>query len=203
MVIREANEGSARGDFVALAGQIYQNDPHYCPPLRLHHQMMLRAGGPQGKQFWVAYPGFQPVARLAVRRHRSPHGEALHFGFYESQEVGSQATLALVEAARARFPGLPLRGPFHFRHGGPLYGTAGGRLRGGPQFFMPYNPPYYDGYLQASGLQPMMDLYCYGLEPGEIRRDFFSKKYHEGLARGFKLRQLNKWRLLREARPCR
>src|ERR1039458_2023802 len=115
LTLKEASTGSAFKDFLRLPQRLYPPNSPYCPPLDLHTRLMLNACGKQDRYLWVVYQGCCPVARWAVKRHRHKDYDALHFGFYESMEVGPEPTFRLVEEARARFPGVILRGPFHFR----------------------------------------------------------------------------------------
>jgi hypothetical protein len=153
--------------------------------------MMLGSLKQPEKHLLVAYQDGKPVARLAIKIHRHAGHEYLHFGFYESLKVGPEPTRALFEAARARYPRLSLHGPYHFRMEDVYTGLLVEDFEDPPQFFMPYNPPYYEEYFLAAGLKQQMDLYCYEYEPAKMRLDILEPRAQIAREQGFTVRNLN------------
>jgi hypothetical protein len=186
-------------DFLDLPDRVYADIPLYCPPLAVHLKTILGQPGDPDRHFLVAYQGGRPVARLGVKRHRHGDYDASHFGFYESLPVGPEATVALVEEARRRFPELTLRGPYNFRMEDPNTGVLVEGFEREPYIFMGYNPPYYDEYLQAAGVIPAMDLYAYEFRPESMRLDMLAAKAAAARAKGFTLRPMNMRRVRQDS----
>lgn len=185
--------------FLALAEEIYRDHPRWVSPLRLHQGAML-AGNPA----WTVVEGGRTVARMAARVHRQAGREAIHFGFFECREGHPEAARLLVERARALAPGLPLRGPYHFRQEDPYPGLLVDGFDVDPTFLMPYNPPWYDGYLKEAGLRPVMDLYAHEVRPETARLDLLESRVARARAQGIEVRTMDRRHRAREVRSmCR
>lgn len=148
--------------FLDLPFRVYAPDSPWVAPL-WPHVLLMMAG--RGKRFLLALDGERPAARLGVR----VHGDALHFGFFEA--LVPAAVAPLFEAARALAPGLPLRGPFHFAMEDPYTGVLVDGFDQEPSLMCPWNPPWYDEWLQAAGLRPAMDLYSYRYDRDKVPLD--------------------------------
>ena len=199
-IVAQVRDKTGWREFVDLPGKIYRAASPYCPPLSFHLNLMLGSLEQPDKFLWVAYQDGQPVARLGAKRHRHGDYDALHFGFYESMEVGPEATVALFREARLRYPELTMRGPYQFRMEDPYTGLLVDGFDHEPHFFMGYNPPYYDSYVRAAaGMTTSMDLYTYEFLPANVKLDSLTAKHEKGLAKGFTVRNLDKRKLGREA----
>ena len=187
-------------DFLGLPDQVYQPGSLYCPPLAIHLKLMLGSLKQPEKHLLVAYQDGKPVARMGIKRHRHGDYDALHFGFFESVSIGPEPTEALFDYARRLYPELTIHGPFQFRMEDPYTGCLVDGFDKDPYFFMSYNPPYYDGYLQKAGLKGSMDLFCYEFVPDRLRSNAVRDKAQAALEHGFTLRTLNKLKMGSESK---
>jgi len=103
------------------------------------------------------------IAAIANRRHLEFHDDgAGFFGFFESEDDKDAAQL-LLDAAEGflREKGMKtMRGPMNFS----TNEECGFLLEGydsDPMLMMPYNPPYYHGLMESSGMEKSKDLYAY------------------------------------------
>lgn len=160
-----------RRAFLHLPWRLYRGDPNWVPPLRQNQKELVGfARHPfydkaEGQAFLAIQDG-QPVGRvLAVVNHA--HNERYQardgfFGFFES--IDDQAVAdGLFKAARAwlRERGMTsLRGPVN-----PSLNYEIGLLIEGfdspPAFMMTYNPPYYVGLIEGTGLTKLKDAYAF------------------------------------------
>jgi GNAT superfamily N-acetyltransferase len=186
--------------FFDLADSIYEGDPRWVAPLRLHVRALMGRLGRPDNRFWLVCEGSRPVARLGVRHHRHPGQEALHFGFFECREGYSEAARILFQKAQSLAPHLPLRGPYHFRQEDPYPGLLVDGFHEEPCFLMAYNPPYYDDYLRAAGLVPVKDLYAYEYRPQALRADLVEERARRAWEQGVRVRTMHPWRRAREVR---
>lgn len=152
----------------------------WVPPLR---RMVVDTLDRERDPFWrhadrklfVAMRDGRAVGRVAGvenRAHNAHHGDRLgFFGFFECVDDPEVAG-ALLDAAGEwlRERGLDaVRGPFS-----PSINHESGLLVDGfehdPAFLTPWNPPYYGGLLEASGLAGERDLLGYWLpaDPAEL-----------------------------------
>lgn len=172
--------------FLAFPEQVYAPDSRWVAPLQLHLRHIIGGLKRTDQAYWLAFRDGQPVARLGARIH----GEALHFGFFESLPDQQEAVTALFARACQLGPGLPLRGPYHY-HQEDVY--AGVLIEGfdeDPTLMMPYNPPYYDELLRGAGLAPLMDLYSYQFRRGEARTEVMRGRAERG---GIRVRTMSRW----------
>jgi GNAT superfamily N-acetyltransferase len=167
----EVQSRTERDDFIRLPWRIYQNDPHWVPPLLIERKALVN---PQKHPFYkhgsaamfVAYAGRDPVGRVLASD--DPHFNAQQgvnvggFGLFESID-DSETAHALLDAAER----------WHRKRGrssmlGPMeYSTnysCGLLVRGfdtPPRVMMNHNPPYYEELLTSWGLTKAKDLYAW------------------------------------------
>ncbi len=157
--------------FIDYAWQLYADDPHWMPPLRMNQRELLNYSShpfyERNKiQTFLAMRGSQVVGRIAALTNEG-HNERFQerrgfFGFYES--IDDQAVArGLFDAARAwlREEGLSdLRGPMN-----PSMNYEVGLLVEGfdspPFFMMTYNKPYYERLFLECGLAKTQDMYAF------------------------------------------
>ncbi len=157
--------------FVQLPWSLYQNDPHWIPPLRRNIEEMV---GFRHHPFhdvakmktWIARRDGQVCGRIAgivnpvhIRKYREDIG---FFGFFES--IDDQAVAAGLFDAVAHWlseQGIDrMRGPIN-----PSLNYEIGLLIDGfdspPTFMMTYNPPYYASLIEEYGFAKSQDLYAF------------------------------------------
>ncbi len=157
--------------FFNLPWDLYRDDPHWVPPLRIvqkellnyrHHPFFDDAE----IQTFVALRNGKPCGRIAAlvnHAHNRQYGEQRgFFGFFESVE-DEEVSGALLDAVRAWFAerGIEaIRGPVN-----PSLNYECGMLVDGfddpPWFMMTYNKPYYDRLIQQYGFRKAQDLYAF------------------------------------------
>jgi GNAT superfamily N-acetyltransferase len=166
--VRTARERDA---FVRFAWRIYQDDPHWVPPLLIERKDFINKKlhpfykHGSAAQF-IAYRDGEPVGR--IQASDDPHYNAEHganvgcFGLFESLD-DEETAAALLKAAA---DWLRERGRTQIM--GPIdYSTnyACGLLIDGfdtpPRIMMNHNPPYYSGLLESWGLTKAKDLYSW------------------------------------------
>lgn len=157
--------------FLNLPWELYQDEPHWIPPLRDHqwellnykpHPLYLRSK----IQTFLAYKGGKTVGRIAAilnTAHNDFQNEKRSFwGFFESIN-DPEVSAGLFAAARewAKQQGYPvLRGPAN-----PTLNYECGLLIDGfdtpPTFGLTYNPPYYADLVEKAGFQKVQDMYAF------------------------------------------
>jgi hypothetical protein len=165
-------------EFLRLPWRIYQEDPHWVPPiLSQQRQFLDPRHGPFfeiGEAcYFLASRNGRPIGRLSAhinRLHDTYHGpETGFFGFFESipdQDVAA----ALFEAAAAwlRQRGKTrLIGPLNFC----IYDEMGLLVEGFdsmPAIFQTHNPPYYQELLTSLGFVKAMDWHAYKITNREV-----------------------------------
>jgi GNAT superfamily N-acetyltransferase len=169
--VAAVNDKKGLHDFVELPFAIYRNDPYWVPQLRIAVKELLdREKHPfyadAEAEFFLAREGGKVVGRVAAiinRNHDRFHNEkAGFFGFFECVDNVDVARALLEHARRwvfdrgARF----LRGPVS-----PSTNYECGMLVDGfdssPMVMMPYNPRYYPGLLEQTGLSKSKDIFAY------------------------------------------
>lgn len=165
--------------FIRLPYALYQNDPHWVPPLNMERKDFLnRKKNPffrHGEaELFLAFRDGRPVGRISAQIHHG-HLEKYNdacgfFGFFESVEDQEVAT-ALIQTAGAwlKKKGMKkIRGPFNWT----MYDNETGILIDGfntpPVLMMGHNPPYYPRLLEQTGFQKIKDIYAWHYEIGGI-----------------------------------
>jgi hypothetical protein len=165
-------------EFLRLPWRIYQEDPHWVPPiLSQQRQFLDPRHGPFFEigeaRYFLASRNGRPIGRLSAhinRLHDTYHGpEAGFFGFFESipdQDVAA----ALFEAAAAwlrQHGKTRLIGPLNFC----IYDEMGLLVEGFdsmPAIFQTHNPPYYQELLTSLGFVKAMDWHAYKITNRDV-----------------------------------
>ncbi|MCX5866650.1 MAG: N-acetyltransferase [Proteobacteria bacterium] len=160
-------------DFVRFPFQLFQNDPHWVPPLLLELKIRLN---PKRNPFFehaevqlfLARAGKKILGRVAAivdHRHEQFHRDGAGlFGFFESVNDPAVAGALLEKAGIWLFRRgkKTIRGPVN-----PSLNDEAGLLVDGfdspPMVFMTYNPAYYASLLEGLGFKKIRDLYAYRL----------------------------------------
>jgi GNAT superfamily N-acetyltransferase len=158
-------------EFIELPYELYRNDPHWVPPLRIAVKELLdRKKHPfyanAEAEFYLAHRDGRVVGRIAAivdRAHDRFHEEkAGFFGFFESVNDPEVAQALLARSRKWVFEkgARCLRGPVS-----PSTNYECGILTEGfdssPMVMMTYNPPYYPELLEKAGLHKVKDLLAY------------------------------------------
>ena len=160
--------------FIRLPWRIYRNHPLWVPPLVYERKRFLDRGKnpffTHGEaEYFLALRDGEPVGRITAQIdrdfndfHKNDWGM---FGFFETDEDPETAN-ALLGAAEGW-----LRERGRDRMVGPMDFTmndeSGIVIEGHdlpPMIKQPYHPPYYQGLIEAAGMEKAMDLYMYNLE---------------------------------------
>jgi GNAT superfamily N-acetyltransferase len=188
---------------------IYRDDPHWVAPLLSDRRQVL---GPENPFFaharialWVVVREGRDVGRVAGivdEHHNARHGETTaFFGFFESVDDPAVSAL-LLDAVRAWARGLGmtrLLGPMN-----PSINEECGLLVEGfdspPVIMMTYNPAYYPGLLEKSGLRRCRNLLAYGFPLDTSRQARLERLGSRALSasRGVTVRPIDKRALPRD-----
>ena len=164
-------DAAAMERFIRLPFALYDNDPHWVPPLVMERRGHLNpAKNPwfdHGEaRYWLAYRDGQPAGRISAqvdRTYLDLYGDATgHFGFLEGVDDGA-VFQALFNAAEGwlRDRGMTrVRGPFSLS-----INDETGLLVDGfdtpPSLMMGHAPPYYGSRVEAEGYGKAMDMLAY------------------------------------------
>jgi hypothetical protein len=157
-------------EFIHYPWDLYKNDPHWVPPLKLSVQALLDPKHPFYKKadvnFYLARRDGKIVGRIASivnHSHNSFHEEAVgFFGFFEVENNLETARLLIDQAKKdlAKLGLTKIIGPMN-----PSTNYEAGLLVDGfddpPQIMMTYNPPYYQILLEQLGFTKAKDLLAY------------------------------------------
>jgi hypothetical protein len=165
-------------EFLRLPWRIYQEDPHWVPPILSQQRRFLDPRhGPFFEigeaRYFLASRNGKPIGRLSAhinRLHDTYHGpETGFFGFFESipdQDVA--AALFETAAAWLRSHGKThLVGPLNFC----IYDEMGLLVEGFdsmPAIFQTHNPPYYQELLTSLGFVKAMDWHAYKITNRDV-----------------------------------
>ena len=176
----EPATGRRLRQFVELPYAMYARDPHWVPPLRRDEYRRLSRHNPFLEHAeihaFVALRGEEVVGRIAAiedARHDETHQERVTwFGFFEAVDLESAAALFHTVEGHARDRSRRVvRGPAN-----PSLNESAGLLIQGfdedPYVLMPYNPPSYPAFVEASGYGKVKDLLAWHMEipPGPSAR---------------------------------
>lgn len=172
VTIRPVRSRSDLKAFIDFPYRLYRNYPAWIPPLR---QDMRHTLHPKKNAFFehgAIYPFLARdasgtvtgrIAAIVNGMHLKTYEDNLgYFGFFETIEDYAIAE-ALLDAAsdRLREEGLTgVRGPTN-----PSINDTCGLLVDGfdkePEILMPYNPPYYESFLERYGFKRVMTMWGY------------------------------------------
>ncbi len=164
--------------FIKLPWKIYQNDPHWVPPLIMDRLKFLsKKKNPFFKhnptEFFLAYKNGELVGRIAAiynKQHNAFHQDRVgFFGFLEGindREV-FQALLDTVKDWLRQHQRDFIMGPMN-----PSTNDEIGFLYQGydapPFFMMTHNPPYYNDLMQSLGYEKVKDVWAYFIDKAHL-----------------------------------
>ena len=166
-------------EFIQLSWKIYENDPHWVPPLRIAVRDLMDVNkNPFFKHAsmhpLLAYRGRECVGRvvgIVDQNHNDFHQEkTAFFGFFEAIDDQKLVNQLLDSVAKwAKSQGMQiLRGPVN-----PSTNFECGLLVEGfedsPSVMTTYNPLYYGKLLEAWGLSKVKDLYAYDIDGRSVK----------------------------------
>ena len=170
MEVRPVNNATDLRRFIDLPYRMYRHDPVWVPPLRDEQRAQFDPRrNPMlqhcDRALFVLLDGEEVVGRvvafvdtLAVKFWKQPIGL---FGYFECPQDPEAARL-LLESARSWLRGRGMkcmRGPWTFVS--QEWGMVVEGFTPSPVIMGPYNPPFYNGYLEAFGLRKAKDLLCW------------------------------------------
>lgn len=163
-------------EFIDLPYSLYKDDPNWVPPLRSEqkNQYLLKNNPMLGHchyQLFLLYQDKQVAGRiaaftdqLALKTWKKPIGL---FGSFECIDDMNAARL-LLEAAKKwnQSQGMErLRGPWSFSS--QEWGLVIEGYSPPPVILAPYNPPYYNDFLNDFGFEKVKDLMVYVIDASE------------------------------------
>ncbi len=174
--------------FINLPWTIYDDDPHWVPPLKLERRLHFSRLNPYFKnatwQAWLAYRKGIPVGRICAQidqTHRQFHGSNTgHFGLLEfiNDPVVVSALTSAGEAWLSDRGTTHISGPFSFS----INQECGVLVDGfdtPPVILMPHSKPWYGTLLEQQGYSPAMDLLAYWIEtdfvPSRVMKTLVAK----------------------------
>ncbi len=171
--------------FIQLEWDVYRDDPHWVPHLRMERREFLN---PRKNPFFehatvaffMAYREGRPVGRIAAivnHLHNSFHEDKTgFFGLFECKKDPEAAKALFEEAGKfLRDSGMTvMRGPVNVSTNDEC-GLVVEGLNTPPVIMMTYNPPYYQTLIESAGFAKAKDLLAYRLEvptaaPERLRR---------------------------------
>ena len=190
-------------EFIRMAWRVYRYDNRWVPPIVVDFLHFLRPDKnpyfkhAQGVYFLSRDRKGKPQGRVAVtidHRYQEFHGEKMGaFGFFETVKdyaVAQELLDAAVEWLKGRGVEV-MRGPLSFSTNHEC-GLLVEGFHEPPVLMMPYNPPYYQDFLERYGLVKAKDLYAYWFDawreiPGSVLRlaERVQRRY------GFRIRKAN------------
>ncbi len=164
------------GRFIRSWWPIYEDDPHWVPPLVLERKAFLNPKknpyfNHADIQCFMAYDGSKPVGTIAacvdhrLQEHEPGTGNLGFFEFVDQTEVAA----ALLERATGflREKGMrKAQGPFNFSSNHE-FGLLVDGFDTDPVIANPHNRHYYGRVYEEIGLQPAMDWYAYWIDWGD------------------------------------
>jgi GNAT superfamily N-acetyltransferase len=163
--------------FVQFPFALYRGDPYWVPPLRSEMRTIMNRGKHPFYQhseadFFVVEAGGQTLGRIAALENRNFNDfrgqKAAFFGYFEIVEDPEAAQLLF----QAVFTWAKSRGLTEMIGPRGVIGIDGSVLVEGfdrrPAIGIPYNRPYYDGFIRAAGFAKDTD-YLSGYIPADIQ----------------------------------
>jgi GNAT superfamily N-acetyltransferase len=198
--------------FLRLPWRIYQDDPHWVPPLLFEQRQLLTGQHPFFEKaeirLFLARDDGEVVGRIAaildrhfLEFHQEPIG---FFGFFECLNDG-QVTEGLLGAVREFLRGKgmqAIRGPVN-----PSMHNPCGLLIDGfdspPVILMTYNPPTYQRLMEEAGCRKAMDLLAYTLQLSTEPPQKILRPAEEARRKGIQVRSVEMNRLADEVQVFR
>lgn len=213
MTVRPVTSGKDLQRFINFQYDLYRENRYWVPPLRRDIQHIL---DPKKNAFYE-HGRIQPflaedstgkvvgrIAGIVNGMHLSKYGDKNgFFGFFESVEDYETAAALFEEVKRwLQQQGLSgVRGPAN----PSLNDTAGLLVRGfdrEPSVLMPYNPPYYEAFLEHYGFSRAMTMWAYYIHKKYVRTEKLERGVEIVMRRnpGLRLRNIDMKRFDEEAR---
>lgn len=200
--IRTVTTPAEREKFLDVPIRVYADDPYWVPPLRSDVAKQFAPTNPffkYGKlQQFIALSnasGEPPVGRVvAAVNQRLIERESQNvglFGFFECvQEFAVAQALLEVVCQWLRQQGMTLaRGPIDLStHNNCLFLVDG--FDSPPMVMMPYNPPYYPGFVEQDGWYKAKDAYAYDFPLDKPLPAEFEKAYRIACKSGVSFRPI-------------
>lgn len=168
--IRLADNPKVYKAFFNFPWKVYKDDPNWVPPLiSMRKDVIDKKRNPAWEymegDYFVAYRDDEPVGTIAAfvnHRHNEFHGENTGwFGAFEVFEDAEAAQLLLTTAIDwVRNKGCDrILGPQTFT----THEDVGLLVNGfePPVLLMPYQAPYYQGFIESAGFEKQMDNYSF------------------------------------------
>jgi GNAT superfamily N-acetyltransferase len=198
--------------FLRLPWRIYQDDPHWVPPLLFEQRQLLTGQHPFFEKaeirLFLARKGTEVVGRVAaildrhfLESHQEPVG---FFGFFECVTDGAVAKGLLGAVCEfLREKGMrAIRGPVNPSMHHPC-GLLIDGFESPPVILMPYNPPTYQHLLEGAGCRKAMDLLAYTLLLGTEPPPKILRPAEVARRKGIRVRPLKMNRLEEEIQVFR
>ncbi len=170
LTVRKVESQADFKAFFEFPWTLYQDDPYWTPTLlSMRRETLDPAKNPSWEyldgDYYVAWRAEQPAGTIAAfvnHRHNEFHDENIAwFGFFEcgdDQDVAHALLQTAVDWAREQGYDA-VRGPQSFTTHEECGLLVEGFQR--PVMLMPYNPPYYQRLIEASGFHKVMDVYSF------------------------------------------
>jgi len=157
--------------FIKVPWAVYKNDPYWVPWLYFERlEFFDKKKNPffehAEADYFIAYRDGKPVGTIAGvlnHRHNEVHDENIaHFGVFELFNDPEAAEALLDTACQwARDRGTDaILGPANLSST-MEWGMLIEGYDSPPVVFIPYNPPYYNDFVEAAGFTKAMDLYAW------------------------------------------
>ena len=177
LTIEKVGDGAGIDRFIRVPFALYDDDPHWVPPLILERRDHLN---PRANPYfdhaevayWLALRGGRAVGRISAQVDRASlerHQDATgHFGFIEGIDDGAvfEGLFAAAEGWLRGHGMVRARGPFSLS-----INDESGLLIDGfdspPSLMMGHAPPYYARLIEAQGYGKANDLFAYRYEAGQ------------------------------------
>ena len=168
-------------EFISLPWQVYRGNPYWVPPLLSERKAFLdRQRSPffqhAKAEYFLARRGAQVVGTIAAFTNglynQFQRVNTGFLGFFEVLEdpEAAAALLATAEDWARRAGHTTILGPAQFSTNDEV-GLLIDGFQDSPRILMTYNPPRYQGYLEAAGYRTAMNLWAYSLAIADFVRN--------------------------------
>lgn len=207
MEIQEVSGKKDLDRFIELPFRLYRENSLYAPPLRRELREQFSSANPffrhAESRYFLASRGKKILGRVASivnHLHLDIHRENVgFFGFFESiDDPGvSRGLLKAVQDDLAERGMTAMRGPLNFSTNDEC-GVLIEGFDAPPMIMTPYNPPYYEGLMEAFGLRKCKDLFAYLYEVQERLPEKILRVAEIASKRGLTVRPVEKKRFREE-----
>jgi len=187
-------------EFIKFPWKVYKGNPYWVPPLISERKKFLN---PKENPFFshakvrlfLAYKGKEPVGRIAAvidRQYIDYYKENIgYFGLFETLKDYSIAVSLFDEVEKfLKENGMKgILGPMNLSTNHEC-GLLIDGFNFSPVVMMPYNPPYYQEYIERYGFKKAKDLYAYFVDFRKVDDDLFEKIKKKAFNKNFKVRHI-------------